>query len=184
MSFQKDVYPIIAGQIGVGTCRRKDKVLHPAFSFERKLVISLPDKAFSTDWQSSGPAKVLLDKINHIGRMQIKISDLLIYNTNKDEKLDKKGIATIQDYMVELEKQIVAKLVSKLNSANYLIKDGSLDYKYVPQKSNKKALNLSEEHIRKNYRYVIGVSKSFDPTKCFIEGGGTNSNSNCKLKII
>ena len=76
--------------------------------------MSLPDKAFSTDCDEIGPSKVLIDKINkNIGRMggtQIYFDDLLIYNTNKDEKFDKKGIATIQDYMVELEKQIVAKL--------------------------------------------------------------------------
>lgn len=186
MSFHKNVYPIIAGQVGVGVCMRKDRELHPAIPFERKLVVSLPDKAFSTDCDEIGPSKVLIDKINkNIGRMggtQIYFDDLLIYNTNKDEKFDKKGIATIQDYMVELEKQIVAKLVSKLNSSSYLIKDGSLDYRYIPQKSNKKTLNLSEEHIRKNYRYVVGVSKSFDPTKCFVEGGGTNSNVIANLK--
>lgn len=186
MSFQKDVYPIIAGQIGVGACQRTDKQLRSALPFERKLVISLPDKAFSTDWNGTDQAKPLLDRINrkqnHVGEEQIKFNDLLIYKTNKDEKLDKKGVATIQDYMVELEKQMVAKLVSKLTPSNYLIKDGSLDYRYVPPKDNKKALNLSEEHIRKNYRYVIGVSKSFDPTKCFVEGGGTNSNVIANLK--
>ena len=171
MSFQRNVYPIIAGQVGVGACFRRNRELHPAISYERKLVVSLPDKAFSTDCDEIGPAKVLLDKINrNIGRMggtQISFDDLLIYNTNKDEKLDKKGVATIQDYMVELEKQIVAKLVSKLNPSSYLIKDGSLDYRYVPQKNNKRALNLSEEHIRKNYRYVIGVSKPFERTPAY-----------------
>lgn len=186
MSFQRDVYPIIAGQVGVGACKRIDKHLHPALPFERKLVVSLPDKAFSTDWHGTDQAKPLLEKINFkqncIGEEQIKFNDLLIYKTNKDEKLDKKGVATIQDYMVELEKKMVAKLVSELNPSNYLIKDGSLDYKYVPPKDNKKVLNLSEEHIRKNYRYVIGVSKSFDPTKCFVEGGGTNSNVIANLR--
>ncbi len=188
MSFQKDVYPIIAGQIGVGACQRVDKQLRPAMPFERKLVIALPDKAFSTDWNGADQAKPLLDKINKNvklrNRQVIEFSDLLIYNTNKDDKLDKKGIAKIQDYMVELEKQMVLNLVTanKLNLSNYLIKDGSLDYKYIPQKNNKKALNLSENHIKKNYRYVIGVSKSFDPTKCLVEGGGTNSNIIANLK--
>lgn len=71
----------------------------------------------------------------------------------------------------------------KLNSNNYLIKDGSLDYQKVSIKANRNALNLSSEHIRKNYRYVIGVSKSFDPTKCLVHGGGTNSNIIAKLKL-
>jgi hypothetical protein len=91
----------------------------------------------------------------------------------------------IQDYMVELEKQLVADLVAagKLNESNYLIKDGSLDYQKVSTKKNKHALNLSSEHIRNNYRRVIGVSKSFDPTKCLVHGGGTNSNIIANLKL-
>lgn len=188
MCFQKDVYPIVAGQIGVGVCQRVDKQLRSAMPFDRKLVIALPDKAFSTDWNGTDQAKPLLDKINrtikHRNQQAIEFNDLLIYNTNKDDKLDKKGVAKVQDYMVELEKQMVLNLVSanKLNLSNYLIKDGSLDYKHIPQKNNKKALNLSEAHIKKNYRYVIGVSKSFDPTKCLVEGGGTDSNFIAKLK--
>ena len=48
----------------------------------------------------------------------------------------KKGDCKIQDYMVELEKQLVADLVAagKLNESNYLIKDGSLDYQKVSTK--------------------------------------------------
>ena len=189
MSFHKNVYPIIAGQIGVGCCRRQEKKLKPAMPFVRNLVISLPDKAFSTDWESADQARILLDKINKMAKLRnrqpILFSDLLIYDTNRDEKFEKKGVAKIQDYMVELEKQLVASLVAqgKLNSNNYLIKDGSLDYQKVSIKANRNALNLSSEHIRKNYRYVIGVSKSFDPTKCLVHGGGTNSNIIAKLKL-
>lgn len=189
MSFQKNVYPIIAGQIGVGCCERCNLTLQPALLFERKLVIALPDRAFSTDWDGQDQARPLLEKINnnvHLRSYQpIRFNDLLIYDTNKDDKFEKKGIAKIQDYMVELEKQLVADLVAagKLNESNYLIKDGSLDYQKVSTKKNKNALNLSSEHIRNNYRRVIGVSKSFDPTKCLVHGGGTNSNIIANLKL-
>lgn len=189
MSFQKNVYPIIAGQIGVGCCERRNSRLQPALFSERKLVIALPDRAFSTDWDGQDQARPLLDKINSSvrlkGRPIIQFNDLLIYNTNKDDKFEKKGIAKIQDYMIELEKQLVADLVTagKLNESNYLIKDGSLDYQKVSVKRNKHALNLSSEHIRNNYRRVIGVSKSFDPTKCLVQGGGSNSNIIANLKL-
>lgn len=73
--------------------------------------------------------------------------------------------------------------IGKLDESNYLIKDGSLDYQRVSTKKNKHALNLSNEHIRNNYRRVIGVSKSFDPTKCFVHGGGTNSNIIAELEL-
>ena len=71
-----------------------------------------------------------------------------------------KGIAKIQDEMVECEKSIVSSLVAKrlLNQDNYLIKDGSIQYK--PMKSGDyKELS----RIRNNYRHVIGVSKKFNP---------------------
>lgn len=190
MSFGKNVYPILAGQIGVGCCERVNKVLKPALNFEQRLVIAMPDKAFSTDWDSLDQTKVLLQKINKRvnprGYSDIKLSDILLYDTNKDDKFEKKGIAKIQDYMVEREKQLVAELTSKnrLDEANYLVKDGSLDYQRVSAKSNKNALNLSDERILNNYRRVIGVSKSFDPTKCQVQGGGTNSNIIAKLNVF
>ena len=64
MSFQKNVYPIIAGQVGVGCCERRNLKLQPALLFERKLVIALPDRAFSTDWDGEDQARPLLEKIN------------------------------------------------------------------------------------------------------------------------
>ena len=189
MSFQRNVYPIIAGQIGVGCCERRGSKLQPGLLFKRQLVIALPDRAFSTDWNGQDQAIPLLEKINKNaylkGRLPINFNNLLIYDTNKDDKFEKKGIAKIQDYMIELEKQLVADLVAagKLDESNYLIKDGSLDYQKVSTKKNKNALNLSSEHIRNNYRRVIGVSKSFDPTKCLAHGGGTNSNRIANLKL-
>lgn len=65
MSFQNNVYPIIAGQIGVGCLERKNMKLQPALLFEKKLVIALPDRAFSTDWNGQDQAKTLLEKINY-----------------------------------------------------------------------------------------------------------------------
>lgn len=189
MSFQKNVYPIIAGQVGVGCCKRRNLKLQPALSFDRKLVIALPERAFSTDWDSEDQARMLLEKINNSFKNhryhKLRFDELLIYDTNKDEKFEKKGIAKVQDYMVELEKQLVAQLVTmgKLNESNYLIKDGSLEYQKISTKKNKNALNLSSEHFRNNYRYVIGVSKSFDPTKCLVHGGGTDSNIIATLKL-
>lgn len=189
ISYNKNVYPIIAGQVGVGCCERRNKILKPALPFERKLVITLPDKAFSSDaWNEKDLAKNLLIQINEIPKLKdqysVSFNDLLIYSSNKDESFEKKGIAKIQDYMVELEKSIVADLVTagKLDGDNYLIKDGSLDYQKISKSKNKDALNLSDNHIANNYRRVIGVSKSFDPTKCFVQGGGCNSDIIANLK--
>lgn len=191
ISYGKNVYPVIAGQVGVACCERENRYLKTALPFERKLVIALPDKAFSSDgWNQEDKAKNLLLQINKISKLKdiykINFSDLLIYSTNKDESFDKKGIAKIQDYMVNLEKLMVADLVTqgKLDKDNYLIKDGSLDYQQISKKKDKNALNLSDAHIANYYKYVVGVSKSFNPVQCFVEGGGTNSDVIAKLKVF
>ena len=161
ISYKKNVYPILAGQVGVGCCQRIGNKLIPALPFDRKLVIALPNKAFSSDaWEERDRANSLLMQINK--EMSVKnkptFSQILIYDTNKDDSYEKKGIACIQDYMVETEKQIVAELVTqgKVNADNYLIKDGSLDYQRVAKTKNKNAINLSEKHIANYYQYVVG----------------------------
>ncbi|MCT4507315.1 MAG: hypothetical protein N4A48_00890 [Tepidibacter sp.] len=84
--------------------------------------------------------------------------------------------------MIELEKDAVAELASqyKLNQYNWLIKDGSLEYKVV---TNKKGKNLKDKHIKNHYKYVLGVSKSFNPTKCLVKGGKSNSDIIAGLKL-
>ena len=42
ISYNKQVYPVVAGQVGVGCCRRVDGVMH-AEKFYRRLVLSLPN---------------------------------------------------------------------------------------------------------------------------------------------
>lgn len=187
ISYHDNVYPVLAGQVGVGCCERIDKQLRPAIEFDRKLVIVLPDKAFSSDaWHETDLANSVLSKVNEKARNYncVKFDEILRYSTDREESYEKRGIAKIQDYMVENEKRIVAQLVAKgkLNDEHYLIKDGTLEYAKVSKKTNENALNLSDEHIRNYYQYVVGVSKSFDPTKCFVKGGGVNSDLIAKLK--
>lgn len=93
---------------------------------------------------------------------EVQLKRILYYLTklNENETFENKGIAKIQDEMIECEKRIVSYLVSKnlLNQDSYLIKDGSIQYK--PMKTG----NFKDlAHIRNNYRHVIGVSKKFNP---------------------
>ena len=188
ISYNKNVYPILAGQIGIGCCRRMNKVLGKE-DFTRKLVIVLPDIAYNDEWGAANFFNSLLKKINLAPRLKddynVQFDEILTYNRNKDDKLEKKGIAVIQDYMVELEKDAVAELVlkGKLSQDNFLIKDGSLEYKVVSDKAKNKK-NLNDKRIANYYKYVIGVSKSFDPTKCETKFGGTNSDIIAKLKTF
>jgi hypothetical protein len=186
ISYNKNVYPILAGQIGVGCCKRVNKELENE-QFRRRLVIVLPDIANNDEWGARNFFNNLLKKINSNSRAKnhfnIEFDDILTYKRDQDDKLEKKGIAVIQDCMVELEKDAVAELVlqKKLDQDNYLIKDGSLEYKKISDKTENKK-NLSDKRIAGYYKYVIGVSKSFNPTKCFVKGGGSNSDIIANLK--
>ncbi len=186
ISYNNNVYPIIAGQIGVGCCRRVNKELKKEI-FKRKLMIVLPDVANNDGWGATAFFDNLLEKVNESHELRskytIQFDEITYYNRNKDDKLEKKGIAVIQGKMMELEKDTVEDLVlqDKLDQDHYLIKDGSIEYKVVSNKSKNKK-NLSDNKIANYYKYVIGVSKSFDPTKCKTKSGNTNSDIIANLK--
>lgn len=189
MSFRRNVYPILAGQVGVSCCKREERHILPEF-FRRSLVLVVPDSALKSEFNKRTEVKSLCDKINHSPKLELLrkklhcqelyFSDVLSYNLDSDMKYDKKGIAKIQDDMIAEEKRAVADLVPKLNKTTYLIKDGSLEYKAVHESS----MNLSEAKMRLNYQFVLGVSKSFNPTKCYVKGGGTNSSIVANLKAF
>ncbi|KAB3534497.1 hypothetical protein F8154_08790 [Alkaliphilus pronyensis] len=189
ISYEKNVFPIIAGQIGVGCCKRIDKMMIKE-KIERKMVIVVPRNASSSEWGMSNFCEDLLKKINKdkkiVAGYQFDFNNVLYYKKpTSDDSPEKKGIAVIQDYMVELEKNAVAELASehKLNQYNWLIKDGSLEYKVVSDKKGMKGINLKDKHIKNHYKYVLGVSKSFNPTKCLVKGGKSNSDIIAGLKL-
>ncbi len=185
ISYNKEVFPIIAGQIGVGCCKRTNKQLN-IFEYDNKNFIVLPDKAKQDQWDSDLSFKRLLSDINEIIlKSNIQIEDIKTYKTystknENDIDYDKKGIAVIQTLMVEKEKQLVSKLASNriLNDSNYLLKDGSLEYR-VNYKSESE-LKL----FRNNYRYVVGVSKSFNPANCFDEKGRSNTSKIVDIQLF
>ena len=70
-------------------------------------------------------------------------------------------INVLQAEMTDEEQRLVANLCAhnRLDDEHYLIKDGSLEYN--PSFSN---VNRPDKTmLRENYRYVVGVSKRFDP---------------------
>ena len=162
------IYPIIAGQIGVGCCVRYSADYFKSETLKRQNVLVLPDCA-DKDGQESLFFNNLKKKINQIKLIQdrgILIDRLLSYpdvKLKEGEKYENKGIAKIQDEMIEAEKKLVLELVSqnKLNIDSYLLKDGSLEYKDI-----KKYRDSELSKIKSNYRRVVGVSKSFNPELC------------------
>lgn len=169
------IYPIIAGQIGVGCCRRIDKVLKPE-KFKREIVLSMPDIANADGKPGFFPATAQkLNECSELKRLNITLSNILPYKTakNTDKKYEDRGTACIQDRMIQREKELVAELVraEKIGPDNYLVKDGSLEYK--PSKEDKKD-KKKYQTFKNNYDWVIGASKNFNPEVCLDINGKPN----------
>lgn len=185
IAYKNQVYPIIAGQIGISCCTRIDGEMKP-FDFKRKLVIALPKVANQEDWRSSTFFPNLKKKINENGHRLsesgIQFTDIITYSTKKDEfeRIENKGIAVIQDLMIQSEVDMVSQMVEnhKINSMNYLLKDGSLEYKVDNIK------NAREKRKFAGYfTFVVGVSKSFNPENCVDKNGKNNSNVIANLPL-
>lgn len=170
------LYPIIAGQIGVGCLARVDRRM----SLERyvgEMVIAAPGLA-DPDGRP-GFFEGLVRKINESAEMQrahCSFSKILPYKAakaagNDDVKYEDLGTACIQDRMIEQEKRMVAELVrdGRLGQDAILVKDGSLEYRADNRGGKQKALRF-----RNNYNWVIGVSKNFNPEVCMDVKGKPN----------
>ncbi len=188
IAYNKQVFPVVAGQIGIGCCRRENKRMNKE-RFYRELVLALPDKANADGWDDTAYFASKVSKINEsseLKRLGLKISAILPYSTAKagtaDTKLENLAIAAVQDYMVEAEKRMVAELVKdkRLGQDAYLLKDGSLEYKVM--KTGREDLRTLQK-IKHNYSWVIGVSKSFNPESCLDHTGKPNSNYIANLPV-
>jgi hypothetical protein len=161
------IYPVIAGQIGVGCCRRVDKRLVKE-KFKREFVLSMPVVANADDKPGFWPATAKkLSECEELKRLRIEFSTILPYKTSTDDttKYEDRATACVQDRMIEREKDLVAELVreGKLNQDNYLVKDGSLEYRLSKEdKANKRQYQI----FKNNYNWVIGASKNFNPEVC------------------
>ncbi len=172
ISYNEAVYPIIAGQIGVGCCKRVDRKMSPE-KLQRKFVLSLPNKANWHGWDDRQFCIKLRAKINEnqlLRKIGIRFSEILFYDPSKAENnraasYESLGISKIQDLMCESEKAMVEELVKegKLGQDSYLLKDGSIEY----QDSSSNGNIRTWQQIKNNYSWVIGVSKSFNPELCF-----------------
>ena len=192
MAYSNRVFPIIAGQVGIGCCERANGNMFPLKSgndilFWRDLVIALPKIAKNADWDDDKYAfENLRKKINNQPELisrHLEFARIMPYSTKVElgDKIENKGIAVIQDYMVEREKAMVAELVrlGLLMPTSYLLKDGSLEYQ-VHKIGSKREL----ERFRNNYQFVVGVSKSFNPEYCVDKNGRNNSDLIANLELF
>lgn len=109
ISYDKKVYPVVAGQLGIACCRRNNKRMKQ-YLFDKQFVISLPDICCTDAWGKEAFCNNLLEEINQsriLRKLSIQFSKILTYSTSIDEraKLEDFATATIQDYMIECEKK-------------------------------------------------------------------------------
>ena len=185
IAYNKRVYPILAGQVGVGCCQRNEKRELEKKIIEHTKIIVLPACA-DKDGRGRLYFNNLVSKINEfeiLKKLNLKFDKILSYADKvlqEGEKYENLGIAKIQNEMMDNEKRIVALLTQKniLNEDSYLIKDGSLEYQKMKTGDYK---DLSK--IKSNYRRVVGVSKSFNPEKCIDNKGKSNAKIIAELDL-
>lgn len=162
MPIGTQVFPVVAGQVGVAVCKREKGLVLPC-RLKLQNVLTFPDKMDSdgkNDKQHTAFFANIKDKINSFPEKRINIDAVLFYKTKAEENFEDKAIARIQDFMIEEEKNMVANLVQDkvISDRTWLIKDGSLEYSRTNEDDN-----IAIARIKTNYKRVVGVSKSFNP---------------------
>jgi len=167
------IYPIIAGQVGVGICKRVNKKMSPEI-LKKEIVLSVPSIANPNGRDGFFEAlSVKLNESNELARIKEcgwRFATPIPYDIKSDDrKFEDRGTARIQDEMIKIEKAMVKELVrkGKLNQDNYLVKDGSLEYRLTQTDRDDEK---SFQTFRQNYNWVIGLSKTFNPEACFDKG--------------
>ena len=172
------IYPVVAGQIGVGCCKRENKLMK-RHKYVHELAVALPDIA-DKDGKKAGFLSAISKKINASSILKrltpdgsLAFGPAMVYQTASVEQkqFEDKGTECIQNRMIEIEQNMVASLVAegKLDQYNYLVKDGSLEYRNIEGLKG-----IERENFLKRYNYVIGLSKSFNPHACRDTKGKSN----------
>lgn len=172
MGIGSGVYPVVAGQIIVGCCERRDRDTFKRSMLTRKMVLALPTN-FNTDDDPNLP-RLYADKINdELSRLcnpvagGLKIDEIILYPTDalgSDEGgkngLLNRAVARIQTLMTDTEQMMVDGLCGKnlLDDEAWLIKDGSLEYT-----RSERIDDTRWAQMKNNYSHVVGVSKQFNP---------------------
>lgn len=157
------IWPIVAGQIGVACCKRIDKkIIADDSSRIYKTILSLPQTICGLSASESYNKKKLEsckhginERLGWNGRNPI--DDILTYTDKNNDKTNL-AISRIQALMVATEKQMIFELAEagKLSDREYLVKDGSLEYR------DDVISKLKWKDLEGRLQYVVGVSKSFN----------------------
>lgn len=186
IAYSNRLYPIIAGQIGVACCVRKNKDSFKSLIFDRQLVLTLPSCA---NWRDDRHELFFNERIRELNELSllkkfnIQFHKIIVYKDEvlkEGETYENRGIAKIQDEMIEAEKNLVSQLVqeNKLNPSSFLLKDGSLEYTKTTATNSRELSKL-----KSNYQCVVGASKSFNPELCKDNNNKSIAQSIAELPI-
>ena len=177
--FRKDgkVWPIVAGQIGIAYCERVGRQMRKGQRLYKN-ILSVPSRICGLSGSTADQLRTL-DELrkevnNRIGwNRRVEFDRIITYDEEKDKDATNLAISRIQALMVATEKQAISELANsgKLQDGMYLVKDGSLEYRDDP---------LSEirwRNMEGRLKYVIGVSKSFNPDLFRIKVKTTNQSA-------
>ena len=177
MAIGNKIFPVMAGQIVIGCCKRENRDTFRKCKLDRKIVLCLPITIKDgTGAKEDDLCKTYCNQINQriqgipfVKNSGIKIDSILLYKVDGDERflkdknaLKDSGTSKIQIEMVSSEQDMVAYLCKHhyLDDSHYLIKDGSLEYQEfygMDMKSPEAA------QFKTNFQHVVGVSKMFNP---------------------
>ena len=89
IAYNKQVFPVVAGQIGIGCCKRENKRMSKE-RFYRELVLALPDKANADGWDDAAYFAAKVKKLNEseeLKRLGLHFSAIIPYSTSKGGSL-------------------------------------------------------------------------------------------------
>lgn len=163
--FRKDgkVWPIVAGQIGVAYCERRDRRMRSGKRIYRN-ILSVPSRICGLSG-SQRDQEVVLEEIRkefnkRVGwNRRVEFDQVVTYEEEKDADSTNLAISRIQALMVAMEKQAISELAEQglLADGQYLVKDGSLEYR------DDLLSEIKWKNMEGRLQYVVGVSKSFNP---------------------
>lgn len=172
--------PILAGQVGVAACERREKRMRAPSDYRTRYVLAVPrglNKDGKTDVSHRAFFKAKLAAVNaklatRSLDASFQLDEILFYDDSGSDNFEDRAVAKINDYMIRLEKEAVQELVARnlLKDDAWLIKDGSLEYAKIDKMDP-----FAYAKIRNNYKRVVGVSKSFNPELARLKKGKSAS---------
>jgi hypothetical protein len=188
IEYDRDIFPIVVAQLGVACCERvaPDRFRPVGSATQRRIVLAVPAIA-----DANGPRDAFFQelclKVNGASSKRTRslhVDAIVPYDQQKREdglRYENIAIALLHEHMLDMEKHAVHVVASerKLLAENqYLLKDGSLEY------ARSRVGRYGDISLmRNNFRFVVGVSKSFNAEYCVDEKGRSNASRIAALPL-